>query len=71
MTFVQPPIRNQSLIGASVYGHSGGFVPTVTDLRLPGRALDLVVVRAYRSSLCERAGELGRGWSLNLHGGPQ
>jgi hypothetical protein len=30
-------IRNTSLLGASVYGHSGEFGPTVTDLRLSGR----------------------------------
>jgi hypothetical protein len=28
---------NTSLLGASVYGHSGEFGPTVTDLRLSGR----------------------------------
>jgi YD repeat-containing protein len=63
---VQPPIRNASLLGASVYGHGGEFGPTVTDLRLPGRGLDVEIIRSYRSSLSDRPGELGRGWSLNI-----
>jgi YD repeat-containing protein len=63
---VQPPIRNVSLLGASVYGHSGEFGPTVTDLRLPGRGLDFEVIRSYRSSLSSQTGELGRGWFLNV-----
>jgi YD repeat-containing protein len=66
MAVVQPPIRNTSGLGASVFGHSGEFGPTATDLRLPGRGLDLALVRSYRSSLAHQVGELGRGWSLNL-----
>ena len=66
MALVPPPIRNASVLGAFVYGHSGEFGPTTTDLRLPGRGLDLELVRSYRSSLADRVGELGRGWSLSL-----
>ena len=62
----QPPIRNRSVVAAAVYGHSGEFAPAGTDLRLPGRGLDLVLVRTYRSSLADRAGELGRGWSASV-----
>ena len=66
MAVVPPPIRNASVLGASVFGHSGEFGPVATDLRLPGRGLDLELVRSYRSSLANRVGELGRGWSLSI-----
>src|SRR4051794_21740535 len=66
MAVVQPPIRNASVLGRAVYAHSGEFCPTATDLRLPGRGLDLALKRSYRSSIADGAGELGRGWSLSL-----
>lgn len=62
----QPPIRNANLIGVSVYSHSGEFAPGVTDLRLPGRGIDLVFSRSYRSSLAGTIADLGRGWSTNV-----
>jgi YD repeat-containing protein len=66
MAVVPPPLRNRSILGVFVHAHSGEFAPMATDLRLRGRGLDLELVRSYRSSLADRAGELGRGWSLNL-----
>jgi YD repeat-containing protein len=63
---VQPPIRNPSTLGAAVFGHSGEFGPSRTDLSLPGRGLHLAFVRSYRSSIADRVGELGRGWSASI-----
>ena len=63
---MQPPTRNANLSGVSVYGHSGEFAPGVTDLRLPGRGIDLVFTRSYRSSLAGTIADLGRGWSTNV-----
>ena len=40
--------------------------PTLTDLRLPGRGIALVLDRSYRSSLAEAVGLLGRGWTSCL-----
>jgi YD repeat-containing protein len=62
----QPPTRNANQIGVSVYSHSGEFAPAVVDLRLPGRGIDLVFRRAYRSSLADAIAELGRGWNTNV-----
>src|SRR5436190_21257810 len=62
----QPPIRNANLIGVSVCSHSGEFAPAAADLRLPGRGMDLVVTRAYRSSLAGAVGAFVRGWSTNI-----
>jgi hypothetical protein len=58
----QPPIRNS----ASVYSHSGEFGAIARELRLPGRGIDLALVRSYRSSLAGSVGEVGGGWSCNL-----
>jgi YD repeat-containing protein len=66
MNVVQPPVRSRSVLAAHVLGHSGEFCPAVTDLRVPGRGLDLELVRSYRSSLVGRVAELGRGWSFSL-----
>ncbi|MFN2406884.1 MAG: DUF6531 domain-containing protein [Pyrinomonadaceae bacterium] len=63
---IPPPIRNASMLGAAVFGHSGEFGPARTDLSLPGRGLHLAFVRSYRSSLSGRVGELGRGWSASI-----
>src|SRR6478609_2247718 len=62
----QAPIHNAQIVAASVYSHSGEFAPEDTDLRLPGRGLALEVTRSYRSSLADRIGELGRGWSSSI-----
>lgn len=63
---LQPPVRNASTIGASVYSHSGEFAPAYADLRSSGRGLGLDFVRAYRSSLADQRGVLGRGWSVSI-----
>ncbi len=62
----QPPIRNASFVAASVYSHSGEFGAVARDLRLPGRGIDLALVRSYRSSLAGSVGGLGVGWSCNF-----
>ncbi|MBI5716982.1 MAG: RHS repeat protein [Burkholderiales bacterium] len=54
------------MLGSSVFGHSGEFGPSRTDLSLPGRGLHFAFVRSYRSSLADRAGELGRGWTASI-----
>ena len=66
MAFQPPPNRNASVIAVSVYSHSGEFAPTLTDLRLPGRGIDLLFNRSYRSSLAGTIGDLGRGWSTSV-----
>jgi YD repeat-containing protein len=62
----QPPIRNASIVAASVFSHSGEFGAVSLDVRVPGRGHNLDLIRSYRSSLAERIGALGRGWSCNL-----
>jgi len=62
----QAPVRNASLVGAFVYGHTGEFGALARDLRIPGFALDIELTRSYRSSLSAQVGELGRGWTSNL-----
>jgi YD repeat-containing protein len=54
------------MLGVAVFGHSGEFGPSRTDLTLPGRGIDFAFVRSYRSSLADQVGELGRGWSANI-----
>jgi YD repeat-containing protein len=66
MTLQQRPVRNATTIGVAVCSHSGEFAFTVTDLHLPGRGIDLELSRSYRSSLTERRGVLGRGWTANF-----
>ncbi|HMH50790.1 MAG TPA: DUF6531 domain-containing protein [Candidatus Acidoferrum sp.] len=66
MPIQQAPIRGAQTIAASVYSHSGEFAPHYTDLRLPGRGLELHLTRFYRSSRADHLGELGRGWSCGL-----
>jgi YD repeat-containing protein len=61
-----PPVRNASIVAASVFSHSGEFSAVSRDLRIPGRGLDLDFIRSYRSSLTNSIGVLGRGWSCNL-----
>ena len=53
-------------MGAFVYSHSGEFSAVARDLRIPGFALDLELVRSYRSSLAGRTAALARGWTCNL-----
>ena len=66
MTVQQPPSRNASVIGGWVFSHSGEFAPSSTDLRFPGRGIDFVFSRWYRSSLAGTVAELGRGWTTNV-----
>jgi YD repeat-containing protein len=61
-----PPVRNPSIVGAFVFSHSGEFGAVARDVRLPGFALDLELVRSYRSGLAHEIGELGRGWTCTL-----
>jgi hypothetical protein len=63
--FKQAPLRNESVVGAQVYSHSGEFSPRVFDIAVPGRGLSFQFVRKYRSALCEEAGPLGRGWTFS------
>src|SRR5262245_62335388 len=63
MEDLQPPVRNPSWIGVHVYAPTGEFSPSTTDLRMPGRGLDLAIVRKYRSSRAAEIGGFGRGWS--------
>ncbi len=62
----QAPAQNASIVGAFVYSHSGEFSAVARDLRIPGFALDLELVRSYRSSLAGRTAAFGRGWTCNL-----
>ncbi|CAN7585600.1 DUF6531 domain-containing protein [Pararhizobium sp. LjRoot238] len=64
MPLQPPPLRNESVVGAHVYSHSGEFSPEVLDLELPGRGLSFRFLRKYRSALAHQAGLLGRGWSF-------
>jgi YD repeat-containing protein len=64
MSMQQPPVRNQSVLGAQVYSHSGEYSPRVVDFLLPGRGLSLEIARKYRSAHHDRTGPLGRGWTL-------
>ena len=62
----QAPFRNASTVGAFVYSHNGEFGAVARDVCIPGFALDLELVRSYRSSLAGRTAALGRGWNCNL-----
>jgi len=44
---------------------TGNYVTTATDVRLPGRGLDLALVRTY-NSLATAGGPLGPGWTHSL-----
>jgi len=60
----QAPIRNQSVIGAQVYSHSGEFAPQVFDLELPARGVSFQFIRKYGSANKEQIDALGRGWTF-------
>lgn len=62
--FQQAPVRNESVVGAQVYGHSGEFSPRVVDFELPGRGVSFQFVRKYRCVRSREAGSLGRGWTF-------
>lgn len=62
--FLQPPVRNASVVGAHVYSHSGEFGPQVTDCQLPGRGISFAFKRIYRSTGHRSLGEMGRGWTF-------
>ncbi len=62
--FKQAPVRNESVVGAHVYSHSGEFSPRVVDVALPGRGLSIQFIRKYRSALQQTLGPFGRGWTF-------
>ncbi|MBI3098187.1 MAG: hypothetical protein HYY93_08105 [Planctomycetes bacterium] len=63
----QEPARNATHIGGggSVVGSTGEFQWSVVDTRIPGRMMDFVFVRTYRSS-SSYSGPLGYGWTHNF-----
>jgi YD repeat-containing protein len=63
-SFQQAPVRNESVIGAQVYSHSGEFSPQVFDLDLPARGVSCQFIRKYRSAQHKEIGPLGRGWTF-------
>src|SRR4051812_10875648 len=60
----QAPIRNESVVGAHVYSHSGEFSPQVTDMALMGRGISFRFIRKHCSSRCQGVDPLGRGWTF-------
>src|SRR5690242_17688464 len=60
----QAPVRNASVVAASVYSHSGDFSPQAVDLAFPGRGLSVAFTRKYRSALSQTIAPLGRGWTF-------
>jgi YD repeat-containing protein len=62
--FLQYPVRNESVVGAQVYSHSGEYSPLVRDFGLPARGVSFQFVRKYRSANCKVIGLMGRGWTF-------
>src|SRR5262249_56491609 len=56
----------RSIVGASVYSHSGEFGAVARDLPIPGFAPAPELVRSSRSGLAYGIAELGRGWTCTL-----
>jgi hypothetical protein len=46
--FTRIPLRNASIVGASVYSHSGEFSPHVVDYGVPARGVSFQFARTYR-----------------------
>ncbi|MEK7866084.1 MAG: DUF6531 domain-containing protein, partial [Planctomycetota bacterium] len=65
---LQEPANNAIRIGArgSVFGHSGEFTITATDMGIPGRGLPFAVIRTYRSGSSYN-GPLGYGWDFTYN----
>jgi YD repeat-containing protein len=64
MAVIQPrPARNPSIVGAGVYSHSGAFTSAAQDLRIPGRDIDLGVLRTYYSGGIDVRYSFGPGWA--------
>ncbi|MDO8937752.1 MAG: DUF6531 domain-containing protein [Methylicorpusculum sp.] len=63
--FSQCPIRNESVVGAQVYSHSGEYSPLVSDFSLSARGVSFQFLRKYRSANCQSIGPMGRGWTFN------
>ncbi|MCA8960365.1 MAG: RHS repeat protein, partial [Planctomycetes bacterium] len=59
------PKSNMSTEGDPIDTHSGEFYFRTTDLKVPGRGLDLEISRVYRSR-STRKGVLGWNWSMPL-----
>ena len=62
--FSQCPVRNESVVGAQVYSHSGEYAPLVMDFGLPARGVSFQFIRKYRSANCQVIGTMGRGWTF-------
>lgn len=63
--FLKHPIRNESVVGAQVYSHSGAYSPLVSDFSLPARGIFFQFLRKYHSANCRSIGPMGRGWTFN------
>ncbi len=64
MKFQQCPVRNENVIGAQVYSHSGEFSPRVVDFGIPGRGISFQFVRKYRIACSQEICPIGRGWTF-------
>lgn len=62
--FLQCPVRNESIVGAQVYSHSGEYSPLVDDFRLPARGVSVQLLRKYRAANCYSVSPMGRGWTF-------
>ena len=62
--FLQCPVRNESVVGFHVYGHSGEYSPQTIDFGLPARGVSFQFVRKYRSANSQALGPMGRGWTF-------
>ena len=63
--FSQFPIRNESVVGAQVYSHSGEYSPLVIDFSLPAKGVSFQFIRKYRSANSQVIGQMGRGWTFS------
>jgi YD repeat-containing protein len=62
--FAQCPVRNESVVGAQVYSHSGEYSPHAIDFGLPARGVSFQFMRKYRSANRQAVGPMGRGWTF-------
>src|SRR5437660_7701460 len=63
-SFLQCPFRNESIVGAQVYSHSGEYSPRVMDFGLPARGISFQFIRKYRSANHQAVGAMGRSWTF-------
>jgi Domain of unknown function (DUF6531) len=64
--FVPPGTASFEGTAASVHQFSGEFVHSATDLRVPGRGLDFIWARKYRSRLGPNTAQ-GNGWDFSYN----